>query len=87
VPPGSNRDLDLCVFRSAADPSPACSANPGGATEIVKMKAEDDHLPPGDDTAFLLVRVQGASDVDLNSYTLTITGNVNCGPECQLYNP
>jgi hypothetical protein len=85
----SNRDLDLCVFRfSAADPSPACSENAGTVDELVRMRAEDDHFPaPSDDTATLLVRVEGASSSTLNTYTLTVTGNVACGMECHLYNP
>jgi hypothetical protein len=38
------------------------------------------------DTAFLLVRVRGASGVDMNTYTLTVLGNVSCAPqECGVY--
>ena len=53
---------------------------------MVKMRAEDDFREADDFVLF--VRVQGASGVDLNTYVLTVTGDVACGAnDCAFYNP
>ena len=70
-PPGSSGDLDLCVFR-ADRTQVGCSALGGTAEDSFGVRKNDSFL---NDSRDVWIRVKSFG-ININSYTLTVRGNV-----------